>query len=623
MKKLFILFFVLVIGIGVSASEQNFFAYKLILDIDGNGVDTINIKDKDIYFDSDNDGFREKTSWISKKDALLVIDKDGDGKIKNQSEVFGKIDMSGFEDLRQVDSNSDGIIDVKDIDFPKMFLWQDLDENGVVGNGELKSLSDAGISSINLNYSPLNDEKNGNSIVGKALVKFSDGTSKNLYDVKLPYVITNTVYGGDYILDADVIDLPWLRGYGRTLDLQLASSQEDYLKNMVIHFSKIYNADELYDKFDLLISRWIGDNQFGTKLYKTVITKVMREALEDDINNFKPDNIKKAYTFFKNRLFLHFCAQTSIGKIFPVKFDYREDKLIYGPNIYNRIIENMTDSSDFIVSFLLLERMVLDKEYDPKLLGEAIKSHGYGAHLYSYVNSGESFKFGKQKKSDDKKPVYVVGTRYSDKTTGNDNPDIIYGSDGDDYIDGQGGDDWLSGGRGNDKIYGNDGNDILIGNEGVNYLYGGGGNDIYIYYGAGSDVIIDEKWATAKVQEWYWDEKISDYRDKWVDKGKVLIDGGVDKVIFANDSSPKYFLIQRYDNDLVFKLKNSKNTLTLKNWYSSPEQRIEEFVFADGSQLDIAKLMKLEKHENNILDFISMYFNSFVNSINDLINKLS
>lgn len=616
MKKLFVSFLVLVIGIVVSASEQDFYSYKLILDIDGDGVNTINIKDKDIYFDSDNDGFREKTGWVSKKDAILVIDKDNDGKIKNQSEVFGKVDLSGFEDLRLADSNSDGIIDSKDIDFSKIFLWQDLDENGVVGNGELKSLFEAGIVSIDLNYSRFNEVKNENLVIGKSIVKFSDGRIKNLYDIKLPYVITNTVYGGDYILDADVIDLPWLRGYGRTLDLQLASSKDDYLKSMVINFSKIYNADELYDKFDLLISRWIGDNQFGMKLYKTVITKVMREALEDNINSFKSDNLKRAYNFFKDRLFLHFCAQTSIGKRFDVGFDYRDDKLIYGPNVYNKIIENMVDSSDYIVSFLLLERMILDKEYNPKLLGEAIKKHGYGAHIYSYAINSETFKFGKQKKTDNKKPIYVVGTKYSDKIAGNDNPDIIYGSDGDDYIDGRGGDDWLNGGRGNDKIYGNDGNDILIGNEGVNYLYGGGGNDIYIYNGSGSDIIIDEKWATAKVQEWYWDEKISDYRDKWVEKGKVLIDGGVDKVIFTNDSSPKYFIIQRYDNDLVFKLKNSKNTLTLKNWYSSSEQRIEEFVFADGSQLDIAALMKLKKHENNIFDFISMYLDSFINSIN-------
>ena len=237
MKKLFVSFLVLVIGIVVSASEQDFYSYKLILDIDGDGVNTINIKDKDIYFDSDNDGFREKTGWVSKKDAILVIDKDNDGKIKNQSEVFGKVDLSGFEDLRLADSNSDGIIDSKDIDFSKIFLWQDLDENGVVGNGELKSLFEAGIVSIDLNYSRFNEVKNENLVIGKSIVKFSDGRIKNLYDIKLPYVITNTVYGGDYILDADVIDLPWLRGYGRTLDLQLASSKDDYLKSMVINFS--------------------------------------------------------------------------------------------------------------------------------------------------------------------------------------------------------------------------------------------------------------------------------------------------------------------------------------------------------------------------------------------------
>lgn len=40
------------------------------------------------YFDMDNDGFAERTAWASSGDGLLVMDKNGNGKIDNQSAIW-------------------------------------------------------------------------------------------------------------------------------------------------------------------------------------------------------------------------------------------------------------------------------------------------------------------------------------------------------------------------------------------------------------------------------------------------------------------------------------------------------------------------------------------------------
>ena len=49
------------------------------------------------------------------------------------------------------DSNNDGIISNLDENFDKLQIWQDSNSNGVLETNELKSLSELGIESLNLN----------------------------------------------------------------------------------------------------------------------------------------------------------------------------------------------------------------------------------------------------------------------------------------------------------------------------------------------------------------------------------------------------------------------------------------------------------------------------------------
>lgn len=85
---------------------------------------------------------------------FLAIDEKGTGSITSNKQLFGESSTykNGFEALKRIDSNKDGVIDSKDKLFSKLVLWQDTDGNGVSEKSELHSLESLGVMSISLKY---------------------------------------------------------------------------------------------------------------------------------------------------------------------------------------------------------------------------------------------------------------------------------------------------------------------------------------------------------------------------------------------------------------------------------------------------------------------------------------
>lgn len=104
------------------------------------------------YWDADNDGRAEKCRWFTPGQALLAIDRDGDGRITDNAELFGSITLDAFAALRQMDAEGDGLITPADkISYPRLRVWFDDNADGQSAPEELKTLKEAGVVVLNLN----------------------------------------------------------------------------------------------------------------------------------------------------------------------------------------------------------------------------------------------------------------------------------------------------------------------------------------------------------------------------------------------------------------------------------------------------------------------------------------
>lgn len=122
-----------------------------VLDLDGDGLELRGRKKSHAQFDVDGDGINDNTGWVGRRDGLLAMDLNGDGRITGPSELLLQNNgTSSFGNLAALDDNADRRITLVDRNFAQLRIWVDANDNGVTDVGELRSLDDAGISSINL-----------------------------------------------------------------------------------------------------------------------------------------------------------------------------------------------------------------------------------------------------------------------------------------------------------------------------------------------------------------------------------------------------------------------------------------------------------------------------------------
>ena len=156
-------------------------APPVVLDLNGDGVHFLGA-DAGVTFDYGSG--KVATAWAAPDDGILVHDANHDGKVSG-SEIMFATTGTDLQGLAVYDTNHDGKLSAADADFASFAVWQDANSNGVVDAGEMKSLTEAGISSINLtsdnvSYSAANGQV---EVAGTGSFTRADGTTGLLADV--------------------------------------------------------------------------------------------------------------------------------------------------------------------------------------------------------------------------------------------------------------------------------------------------------------------------------------------------------------------------------------------------------------------------------------------------------
>jgi hypothetical protein len=103
--------------------------------MDGDGfISSRKIASSTALYDTDGDGQRNQTAWISATDGLLAYDKNNDGIIQDKDEISFVSYLSGaqtdLEGSRAFDSNANGLLDAGDAHWGLFRVWQDANQDG-------------------------------------------------------------------------------------------------------------------------------------------------------------------------------------------------------------------------------------------------------------------------------------------------------------------------------------------------------------------------------------------------------------------------------------------------------------------------------------------------------------
>jgi hypothetical protein len=209
------------------------FRDPLIIDLDGDGITltALGVAGQEgasgVFFDYDGDGFGERTGWVSPNDGILVHDRNHNGSVDGASEIFGSPDQDGYAVLETLDSNGDGVIDAADRAFADLRIWRDLNGNGVADAGELQTLGEAGLASLNLTRTDVSGTNNGHTRGFSGVVTRTDGTTTTAETIYFQTDRRTTQDNTPPFTPAEGIDkLPQLPGSGQISAIGLKLTQD-------------------------------------------------------------------------------------------------------------------------------------------------------------------------------------------------------------------------------------------------------------------------------------------------------------------------------------------------------------------------------------------------------------
>ncbi len=549
-----------------TAHEQ---ASPLVIDLDGDGIET-NEENSTVHFDHDGNGFAESSGWVGKDDGLLVRDLNNNGQIDDGTELFGNNSVlssgekaaNGFEALKDLDSNNDGVFNSSDTAWNQVKVWKDANSNGVVDEGELLTLEQANVSGINLDYeNSTTTDENGNQHNQTGTFIKTDGSTGLVHDVWFDADYADTISKTEVTIPDNIKTLPEISGFGNVRSLQetmaldtsgeLKTLIEQYIaetdatvrkgmiNNIIFHWAGVEDIDPLSRKPSYFYDNPIRDARYLETLERFLGQKYSNSywfGREDENPHEEASNyLLQAYDILAAYVSNELEAQTHCKTLLEnIKLTWNEETQVWdidisgAVNILNNLAETNTENAVYMLHNL--EDIVKQQDIMTDSINTAFQNQAEEAGLLQmyYMNFG----------------------KFENKiSNGN---DIIYGTDDNNYINGL---------AGSDKIYGENGNDTLIGGTGDDYIVGGAGSDTYFFEGS---------WGHDSIDNSSTDEKGTN----------------PDKILFGEGISPSDVTIQRRGNDLILSLHNGADTVTVYSYFleaGTTTNTVDTIEFADGT----------------------------------------
>ncbi|MEE3664565.1 calcium-binding protein, partial [Brenneria sp. g21c3] len=544
-------------GEGVGNAENT--SSPLIFDLDGDGVET---SDNGVFFDHDGNGFAEFSGWVGKDDGLLVLDKNANGQIDDGNELFGnnsvtdtgKNATNGFTALAEYDHNDDGVIDSQDAVFETLQVWRDVNGDGVTDSGELLSLGEAGVKSINLAYSNIkNTDEQGNQHLQQGGYTRTDGSVANVVDVWFKVNFVRTLDKNEVEVSEAIAQLPDVVGAGNMSDLRqaMARSTDGNLQQLVEQFVQMDDREGRYKLADEILRVWSGANNYATdsrgryidgqKLYalEAFVGKAFSQYGNPNPMSNAAEKLESTYKLVLDSVYGQLMLQSHLSDVMDnLKVGVENQRIVW--DVSELISALRTDYSEepqkAIDTLAELGRSLkgVDSEYSLAVL-DALQGNGNraGDDIDVVLNAlAEQLELN-------------IGGYADDTLSATDNTArALYG---------------LSG---NDKLYGAKGGDSLHGGKGGDYLNGGDGNDRYHYARGDGHDTIEEK-------------------DAWSGKD--------DRLLLENINADRVSLT-RDGNDVILHIAASAadagddGSVRLKAQYDAYYERgVENVAFADGT----------------------------------------